>query len=79
MSCSINHQLFPSCEFIYVISVCPSRAHNWNKMYYYYYYYGPEILISDITLKDSCIDKLPFEKIHNKYSGSPQEKLKFCS
>jgi hypothetical protein len=33
MSCSINHQLFPSCEFICVISVCPSRAHNWNKIY----------------------------------------------
>ena len=28
--------------------------------------YGSEIWISDFTLKDSCIDKLPFEKIHNK-------------
>ena len=28
--------------------------------------YGSEIWISDFTLKDSCIDKLPFEKIHIK-------------
>ena len=33
MLCSINHQLFPSCEFICVNSVCPSRAHNWSKIY----------------------------------------------
>ena len=40
MSCSINHQFFPSCEFICVIlrviSVCPPRAHNWNKIYLIY-------------------------------------------
>jgi predicted DNA-binding ArsR family transcriptional regulator len=29
--------------------------------------YGSEIWISDFILKDSCIDKLPFEKIHNKF------------
>ena len=29
--------------------------------------YGSEIWINDFTLKDSCIDKLPFEKIHNKF------------
>jgi hypothetical protein len=29
--------------------------------------YESEIWISDFTLKDSCIDKLPFEKIHNKF------------
>jgi hypothetical protein len=29
--------------------------------------YGSKIWISDFTLKDSCIDKLPFEKIHNKF------------
>ena len=32
--------------------------------------YGSEISISHFTLKDSwqsCIDKLPFEKIHNKF------------
>lgn len=29
--------------------------------------YGSEIWISDFTLKDSCIDRLPFEKIHNEF------------
>ena len=29
--------------------------------------YGSEIWINDFTLKDFCIDELPFEKIHNKF------------
>jgi hypothetical protein len=33
--------------------------------------YGSEIWISDFTLKDFCIDKLPFEKIHNKFCKNP--------
>jgi hypothetical protein len=33
ITCFVCHQLFPSCEFICVISVCPSRAHYWNKIY----------------------------------------------
>jgi hypothetical protein len=45
--------------------------------------YGSEIWISDFTLKDSCIEKLPFEKIHNKFCknilGVHKKKLKFCS
>jgi hypothetical protein len=45
--------------------------------------YGSEIWISDFTSKDSCIDKLPFEKIHNKLVKNilavHKKKLKFCS
>ena len=39
--------------------------------------------ISDFTIKDSCIDKLPFEKIHNEFCknilGVHTKNLKLCS
>jgi hypothetical protein len=48
-----------------------------------YMYIWVLIWISDFTLKDSCIDKLLFEKIPNKFCknilGVHKKNLKFCS
>jgi hypothetical protein len=76
MSCSINRQLFPSCEFICVISVWPSRANNWNNKFIWFDLYilllclCLTIYFYQIKWKRSSLSPLNFGHLVRKWVSS---------